>query len=86
MKMRRLTSLIGHNLRASWLRALLAMVGIISAETAADLGILICFIGLVAWGIVVARAAKLSRRASILAVGVNVGLGLLLVLLKAILH
>jgi hypothetical protein len=65
---------------------ILAMVGIISAETAADLGILICFIGLIAWGIVVARAAKLSQRASIFAVGVNVGLGLLLVLLKAILH
>lgn len=65
---------------------LLAMLGIISAETAANLGILICFIGLIAWGIVVSRAANLSRSASIFAIGVNVGLGLLLVLLKAILH
>ena len=63
----------------------LAMVGIVNTENAANLGILICFVGLVAWGIVVARAAELSRRASILAVSVNVGLGLLLVLLKAIL-
>ena len=63
----------------------LAMVGIVNTENAANLGILICFVGLVAWGIVVARAAELSRRASILAVSVNVGHGLLLVLLKAIL-
>jgi len=64
----------------------LAMVGIVSTDNAANLGILICFVGLVAWGIVVARAAELSRRASILAVSVNVGLGLLLVILKGILH
>jgi len=63
----------------------LAMAGVMSTDNAANLGILICFVGLVAWGIVVARAAELSRRASILAVGVNVGLGLLLVLLKVIL-
>lgn len=65
---------------------ILAMVGVMSTDNAANLGILICFVSLVAWGIVVARAAELSRRASILAVGVNVGLGLLLVTLKAILH
>lgn len=63
----------------------LAMTGIVSTDNAANLGILICFVGLIAWGIVVARAAELSRRASILAVSVNVGLGLLLVLLKVIL-
>ena len=63
----------------------LAMVGVVSTDNAANLGILICFVGLIAWGIVVARAAEFSRRASIFAVSVNVGLGLLLVLLKAIL-
>jgi hypothetical protein len=35
---------------------------------------------------VVARAAKLDRRQTILAVGINVALGLLLVVLKSILH
>ena len=65
---------------------ILAMLGIIGETTAADIGILICFVGLIAWGIVVARAARLSRRHTTLAVGINVALGLLLIVLKVILH
>ena len=65
---------------------ILAMLGIIGETLATDIGILICFVGLVAWGIVVARAAQLSRRHTALAVGINVSLGLLLVVLKVILH
>jgi hypothetical protein len=65
---------------------ILAMLGIIGETAATDIGILICFAGLIAWGIIVSRAAHLSRRHTILAVSINVGLGLLLVLLKVILH
>ena len=65
---------------------LLAIFGIISEAAAADIGILVCFTGLVAWGIVVARAAQLDRRHTTLGVGINVALGLLLVLLKVLLH
>ena len=65
---------------------LLAVFGLIGETVATDLGILICFVGLIAWGIVVARAARLDRRQTTLAVGINAGLGLLLVLLKVLLH
>ena len=65
---------------------LLAVIGLIGETAAADLGILVCFIGLIAWGLVVARAARLSRFHTIIAVSINAGLGLLLVALKVILH
>ena len=65
---------------------ILAYFGILDETIATDIGILICFGGLFAWGLVVARAAKLDRRQTILAVGINVALGLLLVVLKTILH
>jgi len=65
---------------------LLAVVGLIDESAAADLGIRIRFAGLIAWGVVVSRAARLSRFHTILAVSINAGLGLLLVLLKVILH
>lgn len=65
---------------------LLAVLGIISETRATEIGIGICFVGLAAWGLVVARAAKLTRRQTIIAVGINLALGLLLVVLKSILH
>jgi hypothetical protein len=65
---------------------LLAFFGIIDETLATTIGIGICFVGLVAWGLVIARAAKLSRRQTVIAVGINVALGLLLVVLKSILH
>ena len=64
----------------------LAMVGLISTRLATNLGIAICLLGLLGWGIVVARTAKLTRRQSAIAVGVNVGFGVLLVLLKVVIH
>ncbi len=63
---------------------LLAAFGLINLGLARWLGVAICFIGLAAWGIVVARAAHLSLRMAALAVGINVSLGLMLVLLKII--
>ncbi len=63
---------------------LLAAFGLINLGLARWLGVAICFIGLAAWGIVVARAGRLSLRMTALAVGINVGLGLMLVLLKII--
>jgi hypothetical protein len=65
---------------------LLAWAGLITTAIAIDLGLLICLVGLTAWGLVVARAARLSRRQTALAVGVNLGLGLALVTLKSLLH
>jgi hypothetical protein len=65
---------------------LLAVFGIISESLAVEIGIGICFVGLIAWGLVISRAAKLTRRQTTLAVGINVALGLLLVILKTILH
>ena len=65
---------------------ILAMLGILSTDTAADLGLIICFASLIAWGIDISRAAKLSRRATVFTIGINVGLGLMLVILRAILH
>ncbi|MGI9186679.1 MAG: hypothetical protein ACR2J9_04025 [Gaiellales bacterium] len=65
---------------------LLAVFGIISTSLATQIGIAICFVGLVAWGLVIARAAGLSRRQTAVDVGINVALGLLLVVLKSILH
>ena len=64
----------------------LAYLGLIGTERAVQAGLAICLIGLVAWGLVVARAAGLTRRQTAVAVGVNVALGLALVGLKAILH
>ena len=65
---------------------LLAYLGLIGTERAVEAGLAICLVGLVAWGLVVARAARLTRRQTALAVGVNVALGLMLVALKAIIH
>lgn len=65
---------------------LLAMLGIIGETLATEIGIAICFVGLIAWGFVIARAARLSRRHTVIAVGINVCLGLLLVVLKVLLH
>lgn len=64
----------------------LAMVGLISTRAAVDLGLAICLLGLTAWGIVVARTARLSRRQGLFAVGVNVAFGVLLIGLKAVIH
>ena len=60
----------------------LAIAGIISPTTAQSLGVLICFMGLLAWGIVVAKAGRLGRGQTALTIGFTVALGLLLVLLK----
>lgn len=65
---------------------LLAAVGVIGTATAIDVGLLICLVGLVAWGFVVSRAAQLNRRETALAVGINAGLGVLMIILKSILH
>ncbi len=65
---------------------LLAVVGVISTTTAINAGLAICLLGLVAWGVVVSRAAELNRRQTVLAVGINAGLGVLMIVLKAILH
>lgn len=65
---------------------ILAMLGIISEGLATEIGIGICFLGLVAWGLVVSRAARLSSRQATLTVGINVALGLILVIFKSLLH
>jgi hypothetical protein len=65
---------------------LLAVLGVIGETLATEIGLGVCFAGLIAWGVVVSRAAKLTRRQTTIAVGINVCLGLLLVLLKVILH
>ena len=64
----------------------LAMLGLIGVDAAVDLGLAICLAGLFAWGIVVSRIARLDRRQTAIAVLVNVGFGVLLVLLKSIIH
>lgn len=65
---------------------LLAVFGVIGETLATEIGIGICFAGLIAWGLVISRAARLSRRQTLIAVGINVALGLLLVVLKTLLH
>ena len=57
----------------------LAILGVVSLDTARWFGVLICLIGLVAWGIVLSRSAHLSRRYSMLVIGINLGLGVLIV-------
>ena len=64
----------------------LAMLGLIGVNAAIDLGLVICLAGLFAWGIVVSRIAHLTRRQTAIAVLVNVGFGVLLVILKSIIH
>lgn len=64
----------------------LAWLGVVSTATAVSLGLALCLVGLVAWGIAIARAARLGPRQTAIAVGVNLALGLALVALKAILH
>jgi amino acid transporter len=64
----------------------LAALNLIAVDTGRWLGVLICLVGLVAWGIVVSRGARLSRRSSLLVIGINLALGLLIVALKVIIH
>jgi hypothetical protein len=64
----------------------LAVFGLISFDTSRWLAIVVCLVGLVAWGIVLARTARLSRRYTIVVVTINVLLGLLIVILKVLIH
>lgn len=64
----------------------LALAGVIGTQAAIDIGLVICLVGLIAWGFVVSRAARLTRRQTALAVGINAGLGVLMILLKSIIH
>lgn len=85
-----------HALREEWPLAqaslspvapmLLAAVDILTVEQARWTGIAICVIGLIAWGIVISRVAGLGRRATALTIGINVALGLVLVVLKWLVH
>ncbi len=65
---------------------LLAWLGLVSVDTARLLGVAICLLGLLAWGIVISRAAELGRRGTALTVGINLGLGLVIVILKYLVH
>ncbi len=65
---------------------LLAWLGLIGVDTARSLGVAICMLGLLAWGIVISRAAGLGRRGTLLTIGINLGLGLVLVVLKYLVH
>ncbi|MGI9117655.1 MAG: hypothetical protein ACR2JV_08490 [Gaiellales bacterium] len=64
----------------------LAMLGVVSTNTATDLGLVICLLSLVGWGLIISRAARLTRRQTIFTAGVNVAFGVLLVLLKVVIH
>lgn len=64
----------------------LAIFGVFSLDTARWFGVLICLVGLAAWGIVLSRSAHLSRRYSMMVIGINLGLGLLIVGLKVLIH
>lgn len=85
-----------HALREEWPLAqaslspvapmLLAAVDILTVDQARWTGIAICVIGLIAWGIVISRVAGLGRRATALTIGINVALGLVLVVLKWLVH
>ena len=64
----------------------LAMFGLIEVWVAVDIGVGLCFLSLIAWGIVVARAADLTRRQTLLAIGINAAFGVLLMVLKVLVH
>jgi hypothetical protein len=89
---RRIAETLTHEwpiVQATFLPAIplaLAALGLIGVETGRWAGVLICLIGLVAWGIVVSRGARLSRSSSLLVVGINLALGLLIVILKVVIH
>lgn len=65
---------------------LLAAIGLIGVDGARWIGIAICVVSLVAWGIVVSRRANLGRQATARTIAINVTLGLTLVVLKVIVH
>lgn len=64
----------------------LAAADLITVGEARTLGVLICLIGLIAWGIVIARVAHFGRRQTAWMITVNVTLGMALIVLKIIVH
>lgn len=64
----------------------LAVIGVISLDTSRWIAVGVCLVGLLAWGVVLARTARLSRRYAALVISINVLLGLLIVVLKVLIH
>jgi len=65
---------------------LLAALGVLTLPTARWVGVGICVVELVAWGVAISRLARLGRRGTALTIGINVVLGVALIGLKLIVH
>ena len=65
---------------------LLAAFGLLSVADARTIGVSICVVELIAWGAVISRSADLGRRATLLTIGINAAFGLILIVLKFIVH
>lgn len=87
---------VRHALRHEWPLAqaaltpiaplVIAAFGLINVPTARTIGIAICMVQLVAWGIVISRSADLGRRATAITVGINAAFGTVLIVLKFLVH
>jgi len=65
---------------------LLAALGVLALPTARWIGVGICVVELVAWGVAISRLAGLGRRGTTLTIGINVVLGVALIGLKLLVH
>ncbi|MFM7246761.1 MAG: hypothetical protein ACKO2Y_04725 [Actinomycetota bacterium] len=65
---------------------LLAALGLLALPTARWIGVGICVVELVAWGVAISRLAHLGRRGTALTIGINVVLGVTLIGLKLVVH
>jgi hypothetical protein len=64
----------------------LAAVGLVGVPMARTIGVSICLVQLIAWGVVISRTAGLGRRATLITVGINAAFGVALIVLKFIVH